>query len=94
MTNTYSGDPVANVVRMEYIGQQFNESIKGLNGREYHGGTMATFRYAEVHPDDVRGLEQSGLWRVAVDAPIESEPIDVKEKKPTSKTTPTRRRSA
>ena len=92
MTNTYSGDPVANVVLMEYIGQQFNESIKGLNGREYHGGTMATFKYAEVHPDDVHGLEQSGLWRVAVDAPIESEPV--KEKKPTPKPTPTRRRAA
>jgi glycosyltransferase involved in cell wall biosynthesis len=56
-------------VRMEYLGQQSGAiTYRGAQGRAYRGGNNPHRKYANVHPDDVERLANTGKWRV-VEAP-------------------------
>jgi hypothetical protein len=62
-TNTYNGDPVGGLVLMGFIGHGLETTI--AHGRSYKGDTQGSLSIADVHPDDVQILLDSGLWRKA-----------------------------
>lgn len=59
-------NPDTGAVRMEFIGENSGAITfpgKRGSGRIYRGGNNITNKYADVHPEDVDVLEETGRWR-------------------------------
>lgn len=83
--NTYSGDPVGGLVRMQYTGSNVGDyTYNGRAGRTYRGGANEIGRFAWVHPDDVEVMERTSKWTRAPEKP----PVVQAENKPTPKPEP------
>ena len=55
------------LVRMEFIAEQWGPiTFFGSKGKEYRGGKEIENRYCEVLAEDVKRLELSGSWRIAI----------------------------
>lgn len=70
--NTYSGDPVAGLVLMNYLGKNVGSyTFNGNGGRTYQGGDNDVQRQVWAHPSDVAILERTSKWVVAPPPPKE-----------------------